>query len=63
VTVTKRRRTTDAEKAILAQLADVDKDILESKINELLPRLSGWDYKRVLTYVRNNLKRDVSDAR
>ena len=61
--MTKRCRTTDVEKAILAQLADVDKDMLESKINELLPRLSGWDYKRVLTYVRNNLKRDVSDAR
>jgi len=63
VIVDKRRRITDAKKVILAQLVDVDKDRLESKINELLPRLSGWDYKRVLTYVRNNLKRDVSDAR
>jgi len=48
VIVDKRRRITDAKKVILAQLVDVDKDRLESKINELLPSLSGWDYKRVI---------------
>lgn len=50
----KRHKTTEAEKAVLSQLFGVDKNLLENKIEEVLPDLPGWDSKRVIRYLRNN---------
>jgi len=49
-----RRPTTEAEKAILAQLFEIDNESVEARIDQVVSQLQGWDKSRVKQYLRNN---------